>query len=185
MHRTPFALLLSLFLIPVSPSAQKDAEASGKVQVPPLSKGGIASLWYRDHEFMQEEYGPFELLNFDNVDYRIRREGVTDSTWKLTAIGNFLKEGIQYATLARLKNRPGGVLLIMFEWVAPAETQRPHGVFYHAYLSKPQLLIRTRQSGAGAIDTLEFSCADVQRRCGKLFLDTKSNQIALELTGQD
>jgi hypothetical protein len=182
-RRTAAAALFPLLF--VSLVAQDTSNPSGRVPVPPLSKGGIASLWYREHEFIQEEYGDFDLLNFDNVAYRIRSGGMTDTTWQLTAIGNFLREGLQFATLARLKNRADGVLLIMFEWVDPSDTTRSHGVFYDTFVSKDQLLIRTKQSGVGHLDTLEFSCADAQRRCGKLFFDSALDKMVLRLTDKD
>ncbi len=180
MRTAPFVLAA---ILAASPLAQKKQSTGGTVPVPPLSKGGIAGLWYREHEFIEKQYGKFDLLNFDKVSYRIASGGLTDTTWQLTAMGNFLKSGLQYATLARLEGRLDGVLLIMFEWVDPSDTTKPHGVFYHSVLSKDQLLIRTKQ-GKG-IDTLEFSCADVQRRCGKLYLDEKANQIVMKVEGRD
>jgi hypothetical protein len=187
MNYTRFISGLFVIILLAAPFAQEKERRKGGVQVPPLYKGGIAGLWYREHEFIEKEYGKFELLNFGNVKYRIQAKGITDTTWKLTAMGNFLREGIQYATLARLKNEKmqDGVLLIMFEWVDPSDTTKEHGIFYRTFISKEQLLLRTKQSGTGKLDTLEFSCADVQRTCGKLYLDSKAAKIALNVTGQD
>jgi hypothetical protein len=177
---------VALFPLLFAPLVAQDAAGpSGRVPVPPLAKGGIAGLWYREHDFIRAKYGDFELLNFDNVAYRMRSEGMTDTTWQLTAMGNFLREGLQFATLARLKNRPDGVLLIMFEWVDPSDTTRSHGVFHDTFLNKPQLLVRAKQSGTGHLDTLEFSCADAQRRCGKLFYDTALDRMVLRPTDKD
>ncbi len=164
-------------------SATNESKRSG-IPVPPLQKGGIAGLWYREHEFIQEKYGPFKLLNFDDVSYRIKNDSADDLSWRLVAMGNFLERGIQYATLARVENYPDKTLLIMFEWVPPSDTNNSHGVFYHTLLSKDKLLLRTKQSQSG-IDTLEFSCADVQRICGKAYYDIGAKAVRLEIVGKD
>jgi len=149
--------------------------------VPPLSDGGIASLWANEHEFIKHTYGPFELLSFSNTTHRIKRDTVTDRTWQLVAMGNFLAEGLQFATLARLKDKPDGTLLIVFEWKDIKDSTRTHGVFYHTYLSKPDLLIRTKQGAGGAFDTLQISCADIQRVCGQCYFDSSGNRMRLEM----
>lgn len=158
---------------------------SGGIKVPPLSNGGIASLWVPAHEFIQKQYGPFELLNFSNAPDHIVRDSVVDGTWKLVAMGNFLDKRLQFATLAHLENQSTGTLLIMFEWPDRADSTAPHGVFHHELLGKEKLLIKTKQSKSGGLDTLEFSCADIQRTCGKCFYDTKSKSMRVVLTGKD
>ena len=155
------------------------------MKVPPLSKGGIAGLWVPAHEFIHEHYGPFELLNFDNAPDRIVEDSLVDTRWKLVAMGNFLDRRLQFATLARVKNQSSGTLLIMFEWPERADSTAPHGVFHHELLAKDKLLLRTKQSKDGGLDTLVFSCADIQRPCGKCFYDTTAKHMRVVLTGQD
>ncbi|MBD3344517.1 MAG: hypothetical protein GF401_05600 [Chitinivibrionales bacterium] len=159
------------------------ARSSGKLPVPPFANGGITSLWAHDHEYIQKEFGEFELLSYGNIDYRVEKNGVTDTTWKVVAMGNYLQEGIQFATLARLKNRTDGILLIMFDWAEIGDSPQTNGVFYHSFIGKESLLIRTKQSSSGT-DTLEFSCADTERLCGKCYFDSTSNQMLLKMVGK-
>ncbi|MFP4416192.1 MAG: hypothetical protein ACOC41_07615 [Chitinivibrionales bacterium] len=182
--RTPTVLAFVVLFLVVPIVSETQEKNRSKIPVPPLQKGGIAGLWYREHEFIQEKYGPFELLNFDNVSWRMKKGTGSDMSWRLVAMGNFLPDALQYATLARAENHPDNILLIMFEWVPPSDTTRPHGVFYHTLLSKNQLLLRTKQSESG-IDTLQFSCADVQRVCGQAFYDNVSRSVRLEIVGKD
>ncbi len=163
----------------------KDAGSGSSMRVPPLMNGGIAGLWFREHAYIQQQYGDFELLNLSNVGRQVKTEAGIDSSWKLVAIGNFLDSGIQYATLAKVKDTPGGTLLIMFEWTDPGDTTRAHGVFYDAFLSKDQLLIRTKQAIEGEIDTLEFSCADMERVCGRCYYHAASGAMKLRMVGKD
>jgi hypothetical protein len=180
--RTAAKLILCAAVITTIAEEPQNAK---KINVPPLSNGGIASLWYPEHAFLQKEYGEFELLNYSNTSYRVRKDSITDSTWKLVAIGNFLPEGLQYATLAKVKAHPDGALLVMFEWKDPADSTKDHGIFYRTYLSKKKVLLRTRQARVGNIDTLEFSCADIKRRCGQCFYDEQTGEMKLALTGQE
>ena len=144
--------------------------------------GGIADLWERDHRYVQDTYGPFELLNFVNTPHRIRRGTVTDKTWQLVAMGNFLPgTGLQYATLAQLKNCAGGTLVLMFEWKDPADSAAGTGVFYHTFLRRSDLLIRATQGAGGIRDTLELSCADLQRVCAKCYYDSTAASVVLRM----
>jgi len=185
--RTRFGLHIAALVIvamtahDITGEQEKTTKKGSGVKVPPLSDGGVASLWANEHEFVKHKYGPFELLNFGNTAYRIKRDTVTDKTWQLVAMGNFLPEGLQFATLARLKNKPDGTLLIVFEWNEAKDSSRTHGVFYHSYLSKPDLLIRTKQGAGGAFDTLQISCADIQRVCGKCYYDSSASRIQLKM----
>ena len=163
---------------------EKTTEKKGKVQVPPLSNGGVAALWFREHEFVQDEFGEFELLNYSNAGHSVARDSIKASTWKLVAMGNFLPgKAVQFATLARLKKHEGSVMLIMFEWVPPADTTRKHGVFYHTVIKKESLLLRTRQGLGGTVDTLEFSCDDLERPCGRAYYD--GGEIKLSVIDKD
>jgi hypothetical protein len=150
--------------------------------LPPLVDGGVAGLWARDHQYVQDTYGPFELLNFVNTPHRIKRGTMTDKTWQLVAMGNFLPgNDLQFATLAQLKERVGGTLVIMFEWKDPADSAAGHGVFYHTFLRRSDLLIRTKQGAGGLMDTLEISCADLQRACGKCYYDSTASSVVLRM----
>jgi hypothetical protein len=101
-------------------------------------------------------------------------------------MGNFVGEkGVQYATLARVANQSKGLLLIMFEWVDPADTTKPHGVFHHAFVGQESLLLRSKQATQGWIDTLEFSCSDLDRTCGKAYYNSASGDISLAIVALD
>jgi hypothetical protein len=183
MRRAFFTLALTATCLAI---VAGDLKSTGNVPLPPLSKGGIASLWYREHTFIQEEYGDFKLLDYDNCSFPVEKERVARSTWKLVAMGNFVSEkSVQYATLARVANQPEGVLLIMFEWVDPADTSRPHGVFHHTFVGQESLLIRTKQASEGWVDTLEFSCSDLDRVCGKAYYNTANGAISLAIVDMD
>lgn len=178
-------LLLCCAVAPQDTASPATASAgSPRIPVPPLYKGGLASLWYNDHVYVQKEYGPFELLNFDNVPYADAQDTLTSKSWKLTAIGNFTNHStVQFATLARTQSNR--ILLIFFEWSEASDSTRPNGVFYHTVLSKNKLLIRTKQSLTGDVDTLEFSCVDIDRRCGRCYLDKQRQQMVLDMTDTD
>ncbi|MBD3320035.1 MAG: hypothetical protein GF350_02965 [Chitinivibrionales bacterium] len=182
--RTVTIAALSTLLLHIHAGTAADTTGSGRLPLPPFSNGGISSLWVHDHEYVQQEIAEFELLNFRNIDYRVKKNGITDTTWKLVAMGNFLNEDIQFATLARLKKRTDGILLIMFDWAQAGDSSKTHGVFYHSFIGKKSLLIRTKQS-AGSVDTLEFSCADTKRVCGKCYFDPVGNQMLLKMVGKE
>jgi hypothetical protein len=158
--------------------------ASQRIPTPPLMNGGLAGLWANDHVYMEETYGEFDLLNLENSTYRIKRDSITDKTWVLFAMGDFLpKQGLQYATLGKLKNKPDGTLLCMFEWSNPDDSTG-HGVIYHTFLGRNDLLLRTKQGEGGKNDTLELSCADLQRVCGKCYFDRDKEAMTLEMTNE-
>jgi len=164
-----------LFLISISifSSDTTTTKESRKIPVPPLANGGIAGLWYPEHEYIQKKYGDFELLNFSNAGYDIPKDSNSTKPWKLTALGNFLPgTSVQYAALARLAQHDDGLLLIMFEWVDPTHSPKSHGVFYDSFIGKQSLVIRTRQGFNGGVDTLEFSCTDLDRLCGQAYYDS-------------
>ncbi len=162
------------------------SKSSQRLPLPPFSNGGIRGLWAHDHEYIQNKFGEFQLLDYSKINFEIKREGVTDTTWKLVTMGNYLPEGVQFATLARLKNRSGGLLLIMFDWVSLEEAKQRPGVFYTSFIGKEKLLLRTRQSRAkNGIDTLFLSCANTESLCGKAFYDRASKQIVYRVVGQD
>ncbi|MBD3422301.1 MAG: hypothetical protein GF398_19480 [Chitinivibrionales bacterium] len=167
-------------------AALLSANTGGRVPLPPFVNGGIASLWYPDHKHIEEKFGAFELLNYANTSYRVGKEGVADTSWKLVAMGNYLPRDIQFATLAHVAGKENGILLIMFEWAGAGDTAQSHGVFYTSFIGKKNMLIRTKQtSGNEGVDTLEFSCADTQRRCGKCFFDERSGSMQMVLTDKD
>ncbi len=170
----------------IAEDTSKAKGTEGKVPVPPLMNGGIAGLWYREHAFIEKEYGEFELLNYDNVDVEQPRDSLTARSWKLTAMGDFLPgKKIQYAALARIKGRADGTLLVMFEWTDPTDTTRSHGVFYHSFIGKNPLLVRKRQGLADAVDTLEFSCSDLERVCGRAYYREKNNSFSFDVVDKD
>ncbi len=170
--------------LPVPAQTGTDEKPARKqLAVPPLSNGGIAGLWTPEHLFIESQFGPFELLSFENTEHRIKRDSITDKTWQLVAMGNYLRKGLQFATLARLKDRPDGTLLFFFEWKDAADSANVHGVFYHTFLSKDDLLIRTTQGTGGTMDTLEVSCADIQRVCGKVYYDQELKRMKLHMVG--
>jgi hypothetical protein len=160
----------------------KDKEPVARVPVPPLQNGGLMSLWYKEHKYVLEEYGEFELLNLGNCGFPVATDKITATSWKLFAMGNFLNESMQYATLLRTKNHPDGILLVMFQWAQAGDTTRPHGVFYDSFIGKPTLLIRTKQSATeDGLDTLEFSCEDLDRVCGQAYYETSSGSMKLNI----
>ena len=169
----------------VAADTPKGGTEKGSLPLPPMRNGGIVDLWEHDHEYIKGQFGQFELLNRDNVSFRMKTEGVADTTWKLAAIGNFLPGSIQYATLARRKGRDDGVLLLMFRWVSPDDSSSPHGVFYDAVIGKDALLIRTKQGIETPVDTLELSCSDTERLCAKCFFDSTSHQMILRMVDKD
>jgi hypothetical protein len=182
------AILFVLLTAVAAATAQdKATEAKPKKQLmlPPMYKGGIAGLWEKEHLFVKSQFGEFELLNFDNTTHRIKVDTMTDKTWQLVAMGNYLEKGLQFATLARVKDKPEGMLLIMFEWKEPAEGSDAHGVFYHQFVGKQDLLLRTKQGGGGKLDTLELSCTDVQRVCGKCYYNTDKGRVELQTIDTD
>lgn len=175
--------LLAVFLFAATIAR---GESSAKLPLPPFSNGGIRGLWAQDHEYIQKKFGTFELLDYSDFEYRVRREGMTDTTWKLVAMGNFLPKGIQFATLARLQNRSDGLLLIMFDWLTLEEAKQSTGVFYTSFLSKEKLLLRTKQTTVDSgTDTLLVSCGDTESLCGKAYFDSKSNQVVYRVVGSE
>ncbi|MBD3315816.1 MAG: hypothetical protein GF344_08525 [Chitinivibrionales bacterium] len=177
---------LLLVLVGLSVIARNNKKAVGTVPVPPFHDGGIMSLWYREHKFIQNEFGDFELLNYDNCGFDVEKDSLAADGWKLVALGNFLGEkGVQYATLARVSNQSKGLLLVMFEWVDPADGTKPHGVFYHTFVGQETLLIRTKQAAEGGVDTLEFSCSDMSRICGKAYYNAAADEFSLGVVDKD
>lgn len=164
----------------------QESSDSVLLKLPPLINGGIAGLWHNDHSFIEKEYGPFEPLNFSTANQPAQKEKASAGGWALFTMGNFLlgKE-LQFATLASVKNLPEGTLLIMFEWVDPSNTEKTNGVFHHTFIGKENLLIRTKQAVSGGVDTLEFSCSDLARPCGKAFFDTTSGSIRLSIVDKE
>lgn len=182
MHKT---LLVLCTVLLAAPLYAQDAPKK-KLTLPPMFKGGLAGFHPKEHHFIESQYGDYEPLSFENTTHRIKRDSVTDKTWQLVAMGNFKKEkGLQFASLAKVKEKPGGTLLLMFEWNDPTDSTKAHGIFFHSYLSKTDLLIRTKQGPDGALDTLELSCADVNRVCGKCYFDTEKNRVVLKMVDKD
>jgi len=186
--RSALVSITALMILSVgfSEDTLKRERTEVKIPVPPFMNGGIAGLWYREHAFIQNEYGEFELLNYGNVDAEQPRDSLTAHSWKLTAMGDFLPgKELQYAALARIKGRADGTLLVMFEWTDPTDTTRPHGVFYHSFIGKNPLLVRKKQGLDNAVDTLEFSCSDLERVCGRAYYREKSNSFAFDVVDKD
>ncbi len=160
---------------------QADSKSSMKVPLPPFSNGGILSLWYHDHKFILEEYGEFDLLNYNNVGFDMSRDSLSAYSWKLVAMGDFISKEVSYATLARVKKNDKGILLILFQWHDPSDSSKTHGVYYRTFIDKNKLLLRTKQSTTGAVDTLEISCGDLYNRCGKCYFDKEKGQMILDM----
>lgn len=177
-------ILVGLFCLSALITTAASA-GSKPIMVPPVGNGGLLGLWEPEHKFIDATYGPFELLNFRNAPYATKPDTLSPASWQLMSMGNYLESGLQFATLARLKNRPNGTLLILFKWKDPADTTSPHGVFYHTFLSNTALVIRTKQSSTGVLDTLEFSCADTKRACGKCWYVPGTGTMQLEMTDKD
>jgi len=159
-------------------------ESGGEVKLPPLSNGGIAGLWASQHRHILDKFGDFELLNNDNVPFTVATDDMSDTAWKLVAFGNYLPKGIQFATLARCREHRNGLLLIMFEWIEPADTSSYSGVFFTSFLGSDTLLIRNKQGITGELDTLEFSCEDGKPRCGIYFYNKDTGTMSLLRTGK-
>lgn len=174
-----------LFLCLFSFAQEKKSSSSMRIPLPPLINGGISSLWYDDHKFIQSEYGEFELLNYKNVGFEISKDSLSAHSWRLLAMGDFIEKEVSYATLARVKGNDKGILLIFFRWHNPSDSSRTQGVFYRAFIGKDKLLLRTKQSITGGVDTLEFSCGDLIRKCGKCYFNEKQRQMVLEMTDKD
>ena len=101
-------------------------------------------------------------------------------------MGDFLTKDVSYATLAKVKGNDQGLLLIMFKWHDPAkDTSRTHGIFYRTVIGKDKLLLRTKQCTTGGVDTLEISCGDLQRACGKCYYDTKQGKMVLDIVDKE
>ena len=148
--------------------------------------GGLSSLWYHDHKFLKEEYGDFELLNYKNAGFKDSRDSLTAHSWTLFTMGDFLTKDLSYATLAKVKGSDQGILLIMFKWHDPAkDSSSAHGIFYRTFIGKEKLLLRTKQCTTGGVDTLEISCGDLQRRCGKCYYDSKQGKMVLDIIGKE
>ncbi len=182
------SVMLTIFIICLPGTTQEKSQKKStamQVPLPPLSHGGLTSLWYHDHKFLLDEYGEFELLNYKTAGFTGPQDSITAYSWKMLAIGDFLEKSISYATLARVKNNDKGILLIMFRWVDPADSTRAHGVFYRTFIGKDKLLLRVKQCTTGGVDTLEISCSDLKRRCAKCFYDTKKGQMVLETVDKD
>ena len=184
MRFFPAFLIIALLGMPGSTRDTTTKKSTGmQVPLPPLTHGGLTSLWYHDHKFILDEYGEFELLNYKNAGFSFQEDSITAYSWKMLAMGDFLDKEVSYATLARVKNNDNGILLIMFRWVDPKDST--HGVFYRTFIGKDRLLLRTKQCTTGGVDTLEISCGDLKRRCAKCFYDPKKKEMVLEMTGKD
>jgi hypothetical protein len=181
------SIFLVVVLVAVAPAGQRAGAGDAALKrIPPLYKGGIAGLWHHDHAFIRREYGEFELLNYENVTFPVSSDSLKRSSWKLVAMGNFLNDSLQFATLARLKGRNDGLLLIMFEWTDPTDSTRSHGVFHHTFIGKESLLLRTKQSvEPGGLDSLEFSCADLDRVCGRAYYNKDAGAVSLSIVAVD
>jgi hypothetical protein len=180
--------LLSLLVLSVSGITQDTSVKKStdmQVPLPPLSHGGLTSLWYHDHKFILDEYGEFEPLNYKTAGFSKLKDSITAYSWNMLAMGDFLEKSVSYATLARVKNSDKGILLIMFRWVDPTDPAQAHGVFYRTFIGKDQLLLRTKQCTTGGVDTLEISCGDLTRRCAKCFYDPKKGEMVLEMTDKE
>ncbi len=179
------ALLCSIAVAQETESKKATPKKIKKIPLPPVIDGGLSSLWYHDHIFIKEEYGDFELLNYKNSGFNARQDSLSAESWKLLAIGDFLTKEVSYATLAKVKNNDKGILLFFFKWHDPADSSRAHGVFYRTFIGREKLLLRTIQCTTGGVDTLEISCGDLKRRCGKCYYDTKQSKMVLEITDSD
>jgi hypothetical protein len=176
---------LAVFVIAALCSDDSNEQKTDPLPLPVFSNGGIVSLLSPAHRSIENKYGNFELLNYKNISYAPQKNNWTDTSWKLVALGNYLGKGIQYATIARLDSPKDRSLLILFSWPETKSDMKKHNVFYTAVLSKNRVLIRTKQSAGKGIDTLEFSCADTERLCGKCFYDKTEAQIKLQITDSD
>jgi hypothetical protein len=159
----------------------KKSASSEIIPLPPVMGGGLSSLWYHDHKFIKEEYGDFELLHYKNAGFKDRQDSLTALSWTLFTMGDFLTKEVSYATLARVKGKDQGILLLMFKWHDPKDTSRTHGIFYRTFIGKDKLLLRTKQCTTGGVDTLEISCGDLQRRCGQCYYDPKQSKMVLDI----
>ncbi len=188
MHKISL-FIVSLFLLSSSVFAQEKTKKSTSKQIiplPPVMSGGLSSLWYHDHKFVKEEYGDFELLNYKNSGFKTSQDSLKAKSWTLFAMGDFLTKEVSYATLAKVKGNDQGLLLIMFKWHDPAkDSSSAHGIFYRTFIGKDKLLLRTKQCTTGGVDTLEISCGDLQRGCGKCYYDTKKGKVVLEITEKE
>jgi hypothetical protein len=177
-HYLVITLLFLILSINITAQEKQNPTIPSKpVPLPPLSHGGLMGLWYHDHVFVAKEFGEFELLNFKNLGYMFDRELVTKNSWKLFVLGNFIDKGISYATLARLKNRSTGYLLLFFKWPDSKDTTQTHGVFHTVFLNQEKSLLRTVQSTSGDLDTLEVACPGLDSCCIKFFYDVSKKQI--------
>lgn len=177
------SILAVVFILFVG-SYSQNSTSSMKVQLPPFSHGGIMSLWYDDHKFLMKEYGEFDLLNYKNTDFALSRDSISAYNWKLFVMGNYINKDLSYATLARVKNLTDGLLLVMFQWHEPTDTTKKHGVFFQTFIGKKKLLLRTKQSLSGGVDTLELSCGDLKKRCGVCYYDDKQKKMVIKMTGK-
>ncbi len=178
-------ILLLLCLPTISQKNSEKKSTAMLVPLPPVANGGLSSLWYHDHKFILDEYGKFDLLNYKNAGFKGNTDSLTALSWKMLAMGDFLRKDVSYATLARVKNRPDGILLIMFQWHDPTDSSRLHGVHYKTFIGKEKLLLRTKQCTTGGVDTLEFSCGDLKRRCGLCYFDGKKGKMVLKITDKE
>lgn len=187
--RTVTLFIVSLLLLFLSAFTQEKKEkpaAALKIPLPPVISGGLSSLWYHDHKFLLDEYGDFELLNYKNAGFTTSRDSLTAHSWTPFTMGDFLKKELSYATLAKVKGNDQGILLIMFKWHDPAkDSSSAHGIFYRTFIGKDKLLLRTKQCTTGGVDTLEISCGDLQRACGKCYYDTKQSKMVLDIVGKE
>lgn len=187
MRRVVFTVIMIFILCIVSFTQEKTdtTSSSMRVPLPPLSSGGLSSLWYHDHKFILDEYGEFELLNYKNVGFAVAEDSLTAYSWTPLAMGDFVEKEVSYATLARVKDKNKGILLILFRWHDPSDSSRAHGVYYKTFIGKDKLLLRTKQCTTGGVDTLEISCGDLKRRCGKCYFDKSKENMVLEMVDKD
>jgi hypothetical protein len=181
MHPTRVIVFYALVLRALVPAQDSVTASSGMIPLPPLTNGGLTSLWYDEHKYLDKEYGEFELLNYGNSGFKTRRDSLTAYSWQLVAMGDFVEKSVSYATLARVRNHPGGLLLIMFKWHDPADTARAHGIYFQTFIGKEKLLLRTKQCTTGGVDTLEISCGDLKRSCGKCWFDPQVREMVVEM----
>ncbi len=183
MRTVLFTTLLLLGYAVSFTEEKKKSPSPNKIPLPPLSQGGLLSLWYHDHKFIQKEYGDFELMNYKNSGFKTKQDSLTANSWKLLAIGDFLTKELSYATLARVKNKDRGLLLIFFKWHDPSiDSSRTHGIFYRTYLSSDKVLLRTKQCTTGGVDTLEIACDDLKQKSGKCYYDSSKGVMVLKMT---